>query len=84
MVKRRDFHRDSLRRRSRLSAKAATPRASSLCKGRAGPDQNFTGISSPYEAPLKKAAELRVATGLQSLEESVAQVNRLPGEGSDH
>lgn len=41
-------------------------------KARAGQIKDFTGISSPYEAP--EAAELRVATGLQSLEESVAQV----------
>jgi len=42
-----------------------------------------TGHLHPLRAP--EAAALRVATGLQSLEESVAQgLNRLPGEGSDH
>ena len=34
--------------------------------------KEFTGISSPYEAP--DAPELRVDTGNQSLEESVAAV----------
>ncbi|MCP9772654.1 adenylyl-sulfate kinase [Synechococcus sp. Tobar12-5m-g] len=41
-------------------------------KARAGQIKDFTGISSPYEAP--EAAELEVPTGRQSLEESVAQV----------
>lgn len=41
-------------------------------KARAGEIKDFTGISSPYEAP--EAPELRVDTGSQSLEESVAQV----------
>jgi len=41
-------------------------------KARAGQIQEFTGISSPYEAP--EAPELRIDTGSQSLEESVAQV----------
>ncbi|MCT0199462.1 adenylyl-sulfate kinase [Synechococcus sp. CS-1325] len=41
-------------------------------KARAGLIKDFTGISSPYEAP--EAAELEVPTGRQSLEESVAQV----------
>jgi len=41
-------------------------------KARAGEIKEFTGISSPYEAP--ENPELRVDTGKQSLEESVAQV----------
>ena len=41
-------------------------------KARAGVIKEFTGISSPYEAP--DAPELRVDTGSQSLEESVAAV----------
>jgi adenylylsulfate kinase len=41
-------------------------------KARAGEIKEFTGISSPYEAP--ETPELRVDTGSQSLEESVAQV----------
>ncbi|OUT72806.1 MAG: adenylyl-sulfate kinase [Synechococcus sp. TMED19] len=41
-------------------------------KARAGVIKEFTGISSPYEAP--EAPELRVDTGSQSLEESVASV----------
>jgi adenylylsulfate kinase len=41
-------------------------------KARAGEIKEFTGISSPYEAP--EAPELRVETGSQSLEDSVAQV----------
>ncbi|MFA6014751.1 MAG: adenylyl-sulfate kinase [Gallionellaceae bacterium] len=41
-------------------------------KARAGEIPNFTGISSPYEAPLKP--ELVVATGRESLEECVHQV----------
>ena len=41
-------------------------------KARAGEIKEFTGISSPYEAP--EAPELRVDTGSQSLEQSVAQV----------
>ncbi len=41
-------------------------------KARAGEIKEFTGISSPYEAP--EAPELRVATGEQSLDDSVAQV----------
>jgi adenylylsulfate kinase len=41
-------------------------------KARAGQIKEFTGISSPYEAP--EAAELVVPTGGQSLEESVTQV----------
>lgn len=41
-------------------------------KARAGEIKEFTGISSPYEAP--EAPELRVDTGSQTLEESVAQV----------
>jgi adenylylsulfate kinase len=41
-------------------------------KARAGQIQDFTGISSPYEEP--EAPELRIDTGSQSLEESVAQV----------
>ena len=41
-------------------------------KARAGEIREFTGISSPYEAP--EAPELLVATGEQSLEDSVAQV----------
>ena len=41
-------------------------------KARAGQIKDFTGISSPYEEP--EAPELRVDTGSQSLEASVAQV----------
>ena len=41
-------------------------------KARAGEIKEFTGISSPYEAP--EAPELLVDTGSQTLEESVAQV----------
>jgi adenylylsulfate kinase len=41
-------------------------------KARAGEIKEFTGISSPYEAP--ETPELRVPTGEQSLEDSVAQV----------
>jgi adenylylsulfate kinase len=41
-------------------------------KARAGEIKEFTGISSPYEAP--EAPELRVDTGGQSLEACVAQV----------
>lgn len=41
-------------------------------KARDGVIKDFTGISSPYEAPLKP--ELVVNTGEQSLEESVMQV----------
>ena len=41
-------------------------------KARAGVIKEFTGISSPYEAP--EAPELRVDTGSQSLEQSVAMV----------
>ncbi len=41
-------------------------------KARAGEIREFTGISSPYEAP--ESPELRVGTGEQSLEDSVAQV----------
>ena len=41
-------------------------------KARAGTIKDFTGISSPYEEP--EAPELRVDTGSQSLDESVAQV----------
>ena len=41
-------------------------------KARAGEIKDFTGISSPYEAP--ESPELRVDTGGQSLEQSVEQV----------
>jgi adenylylsulfate kinase len=41
-------------------------------KARAGEIKEFTGISSPYEAP--ESPELRVDTGSQSLEQSVCQV----------
>ncbi|MEB3200822.1 MAG: adenylyl-sulfate kinase [Synechococcaceae cyanobacterium] len=41
-------------------------------KARAGEIKEFTGISSPYEAP--EAPELRIDTGLQNLESCVAQV----------
>ena len=41
-------------------------------KARAGEVKEFTGISSPYEVPLKP--ELKVNTGTLSLEESVDQV----------
>jgi adenylylsulfate kinase len=49
-------------------------------KARAGEIKEFTGISSPYEAP--DAPELRVDTGNQTLEESVAYVlSYLQAEG---
>ena len=49
-------------------------------KARAGEIKEFTGISSPYEAP--ESPELKVDTGSQSLEESVAQVlSHLQAEG---
>jgi len=41
-------------------------------KARAGQIKDFTGISSPYEEP--EAPELRIDTGGQSLQGSVAQV----------
>jgi adenylylsulfate kinase len=41
-------------------------------KARAGEIKEFTGISSPYEAP--ENPELRVETGSQTLEQSVEQV----------
>jgi adenylylsulfate kinase len=41
-------------------------------KARAGEIKEFTGISSPYEAP--EAPELKVETGNQSLEQSVEAV----------
>ncbi|MEB3271640.1 MAG: adenylyl-sulfate kinase [Synechococcus sp.] len=41
-------------------------------KARAGVIQEFTGISSPYEAP--ESPELRIDTGRQDLEACVAQV----------
>ena len=41
-------------------------------KARAGEIKEFTGISSPYEEP--EAPELRIDTGSQDLEASVAQV----------
>ena len=41
-------------------------------KARAGQIREFTGISSPYEAP--EHPELMVDTGSQNLEESVIQV----------
>jgi adenylylsulfate kinase len=41
-------------------------------KARAGEIKEFTGISSPYEEP--EHPELRIETGCQSLEDSVAQV----------
>jgi len=41
-------------------------------KARAGEIKEFTGISSPYEAP--ESPELRIDTGSQSLEQSVTQV----------
>jgi adenylylsulfate kinase len=41
-------------------------------KARAGEIKDFTGISSPYEAP--ETPELQVDTGGQSLEQSVEQV----------
>ncbi|MCP9808549.1 adenylyl-sulfate kinase [Cyanobium sp. HWJ4-Hawea] len=41
-------------------------------KARAGEIKEFTGISSPYEAP--EQPELSIATGSQNLEECVAQV----------
>ncbi len=49
-------------------------------KARAGEIKEFTGISSPYEAP--EAPELKVDTGIQSLEQSVDQVLAyLQGQG---
>lgn len=41
-------------------------------KARAGEIQDFTGISSPYEAPEKP--ELRIDTDQQSLEKSISQL----------
>ena len=41
-------------------------------RARAGEIPNFTGVSAPYEAP--EAPELRVDTGAQSVDESVAAV----------
>lgn len=41
-------------------------------KARSGAIKDFTGISSPYEEP--EAPELRIDTGAQTLQESVAQV----------
>ncbi|MEB3168808.1 MAG: adenylyl-sulfate kinase [Synechococcaceae cyanobacterium] len=41
-------------------------------RARAGEIQEFTGISSPYEAP--ESPELRIETGSQSLEACVAEV----------
>jgi len=41
-------------------------------KARAGEIKEFTGISSPYEAP--ENPELKVDTGSQTLEQSVEQV----------
>lgn len=41
-------------------------------KARAGEIKEFTGISSPYEAPLKP--EIRVRTDQQSVEECVASI----------
>jgi adenylylsulfate kinase len=41
-------------------------------KARAGTIKEFTGISSPYEAP--EQPELRVDTGTQSLDDCVTQV----------
>ncbi|QFZ91851.2 adenylyl-sulfate kinase [Synechococcus elongatus] len=41
-------------------------------KARAGQIPEFTGISSPYEAP--EAAELKIDTGSRSLDDCVAQV----------
>jgi len=41
-------------------------------KARAGQIKDFTGISSPYEAP--EQPELRIDTGCQSLEDCVQQV----------
>jgi adenylylsulfate kinase len=49
-------------------------------KARAGAIKDFTGISSPYEAP--ENPELKVDTGSQSLEACVAQViGHLEGKG---
>ncbi len=47
-------------------------------KARAGLIKNYTGISSPYEAPER--AEIVVTTDRQSLEESVADVLGYLGE----
>ena len=49
-------------------------------KARAGQIPEFTGISAPYEAPLKP--ELTLQTGQQPVEQSVAQVlGYLEGRG---
>ena len=49
-------------------------------KARAGQIPEFTGISAPYEAPLKPELTLRTAT--QSVEQSVAQIlGSLEGHG---
>lgn len=47
-------------------------------RARAGEIKDFTGISSPYEAPLDP--ELAVETGRLSIEESVARVMNLLNE----
>ena len=44
-------------------------------RARAGKIKDFTGISSPYEAPVNP--ELIVETGTLTMEESVAQVMQL-------
>ena len=41
-------------------------------KARTGEIKEFTGISAPYEAP--ESPEITVATGNQSVAESVAQI----------
>jgi adenylylsulfate kinase len=49
-------------------------------RARSGEIPDFTGISSPYQAP--EAPELRIDTGRQSLDESVLQViTYLEGQG---
>ena len=54
------------------TAHAAAGGDSLYARARAGEIKEFTGISSPYEAP--EAPELRIDTGSQSLDDCVAQV----------
>ncbi len=44
-------------------------------KARSGDIQNFTGVSAPYEAPLAPA--LRLDTAVLTLQESLAEINKL-------
>ena len=64
---RRRFPRDPLRRRSDV-CESRDPKGL-YAKARAGQIKEFTGISSPYEAP--EQPELKIDTGSQDLAESV-------------